>query len=906
MPPTSSEVTVVVVDRAPASARPVVDALSTDARRIRVETNVDAAVSAVVTADPDCVVAGHDGDDLDGLETLRRVRDANPGVPVVLFPEGGEEATASAAVAAGVTDYVPRASDGGRRGGLDDLVDSVAAVVDGTAPEAEPPSDPRERRHRQGDALVDLATDEAVTRGDFQTAVRRIAETAADVVGVSRVNVWLFDDDGDVLRCVADYDRRTGEHGDGAELTAERYPTYFGALRERRTIEVVDALADPRTEELGAYLREHDVGALLDGTLRFEGEVVGVVCHEHTGGPRRWTAGEVGFAGNVADLVHRALRNRESARRRERLEFRESLLTAQQEATPGGVLVVDDDGRIVSHDERLRELWGLSEGALSGDCEPVLSTIRSQVVAPGPTAESPLTTEEGTARAELDLDDGRVVGAYTAPVVGEDGHRYGRIWRFRDVTERHELDGEHERKHRAIEAAPVGITVAAVDGDDNPLVYANERFESLTGYDWPDVEGRDCRFLQGPETEPDPVAELQAAIDEERSTTVELRNYRADGTEFWNRVTVAPIRDGDGAVDHFVGFQEDVTERKRRERDLRESERRFQAIFDDPNILVGLLAPDGEVIDVNTTALRFVPESREELLGTPFAETPWFAGDDALQVEVRELIERAADGEYAAFEFDHTTAVGEELIAAGVIRPVTDDGRVVSLLVSARDVTDRTRRDRQLDALDRVLRHNLHNEMNVVLGNAQSIAETGSDEVADMADAIVESGSRLLDITAKQRRIVRLLSEAPEASEQDLSVTLGASLAEIRERYPGAEVAVDAPDGLAVRAVPQLEAALVELVENAVVHGAAPVTVEVAATEETVQVRVADRGPGIHTEEQAILLGEGERGPLYHGNGMGLWLVNWVVTFSEGTVDYADRDPQGAVVEVTLQRADSG
>jgi len=901
----SGGATVLVIERAPARARPVVDALSADGWTTRVETDVTDAAAAIAEGDPDCVVTGHDGDNLDGLETLRRVRDASPDVPVVLFPEAGDEATASAAVAAGVTDYVPRESDGGRRGGLDDLVDSVAGVLDGGGPGAELPSDPRERRHRQGGALVDLATDEAVASGDFETAVRRITETAAEVLGVSRVNVWLFDDDRDVLRCVDDYDRHTGEHDDGAELTAERYPTYFGALRERRSIEVVDAPADPRTEELGRYLREHDVGALLDATLRFEGEVVGVVCHEHTGGPRRWTAGEAGFAGDVADLVHRALRNRESARRRERLEFRESLLTAQQEATPGGVLVVDDDGRVVSHDERLRELWGLSEAALSGDCDPVLSTIRSKVVAPESAAESLLTAEEGTARAELDLDDGRIVDAYTAPVVGEDGHRYGRIWRFRDITERREREGEHERKHRAIEAAPIGITIAGAEDDDNPLVYANERFESLTGYDWADIANRDCRVLQGPETDPDQVAKLRTAIDEGRSTTVELRNYRADGTEFWNRVTVAPVREADGTIDHYVGFQEDVTERKRRERDLRESERRFEAIFDDPNILVGLLTPDGEVIDVNSTALEFVEERRADLLGTPFSETPWFAGDDALQAEVRELVERAADGEYASFEFDHTTAVGQELVAAGVIRPVTDGGRVVSLLVSAGDITDRKRRDRQLDALDRVLRHNLHNEMNVVLGNAESIAEIGSDAVVEMAEAIVESGTRLLDVTTKQRRIVRLLSEAPEVSALNLSTTLETCLAEVRERYPDADIALDAPAGLAVRAVPQLEAALVELVENAVLHGAGRVEVDAEATDETVRIRVADRGPGIPPEERAILLGEGERGPLYHGNGMGLWLVNWVVTFSEGRVDYADRDPRGAVVGVTFRRADA-
>ncbi|WP_424015922.1 PAS domain-containing protein [Halorubrum xinjiangense] len=123
-------------------------------------------------------------------------------------------------------------------------------------------------------------------------------------------------------------------------------------------------------------------------------------------------------------------------------------------------------------------------------------------------------------------------------------------------------------KERAMDEAPVGITIArASDGDDDPLVYLNEEFEALTGYG-EEMLGEDCRFLQGPDTGDETTAEIRAALDEERPVSVDILNYRANGQKFWNRITIAPLRDEAGETTHFVGFQMDITERKIRERRL--------------------------------------------------------------------------------------------------------------------------------------------------------------------------------------------------------------------------------------------------------------------------------------------------------------------------------------------------
>lgn len=130
-----------------------------------------------------------------------------------------------------------------------------------------------------------------------------------------------------------------------------------------------------------------------------------------------------------------------------------------------------------------------------------------------------------------------------------------------------EAVGELELKERAMDEAPVGITLAEPGSGDNPLVYVNAEFERLTGYG-PEMLGEDCRFLQGEETDEETRATIRKAIDAEEPVSVDVLNYRANGRRFWNRLTVAPIRGEDGTVTNYVGFQTDITDRKIRERRL--------------------------------------------------------------------------------------------------------------------------------------------------------------------------------------------------------------------------------------------------------------------------------------------------------------------------------------------------
>ena len=146
--------------------------------------------------------------------------------------------------------------------------------------------------------------------------------------------------------------------------------------------------------------------------------------------------------------------------------------------------------------------------------------------------------------------------------------------RKEDKLERRER--ELERKTRAMDEAPIGIAISDPALEDNPMTYVNDRFVEMTGYPREEAVGRNCRFLQGPETDEEAVAELRRAIDAGESTTVELKNYRKNGDVFWNRVNIRPLLNDDGTVDNWIGFQGDITEYKQRERELERQNDRLE------------------------------------------------------------------------------------------------------------------------------------------------------------------------------------------------------------------------------------------------------------------------------------------------------------------------------------------
>ena len=138
----------------------------------------------------------------------------------------------------------------------------------------------------------------------------------------------------------------------------------------------------------------------------------------------------------------------------------------------------------------------------------------------------------------------------------------------------------------AIEATDVGVTVADARAGDFPLVYVNPAFTRITGYTEAQAMGRNCRFLQGGEPPQASMEEVRAALREGRSCSVELRNVRADGSPFWNALSLAPVRDETGAVSHFVGLITDVTERHALEAEHESTQGLYRALLAEEELVL--------------------------------------------------------------------------------------------------------------------------------------------------------------------------------------------------------------------------------------------------------------------------------------------------------------------------------
>ena len=139
--------------------------------------------------------------------------------------------------------------------------------------------------------------------------------------------------------------------------------------------------------------------------------------------------------------------------------------------------------------------------------------------------------------------------------------------------ERERGDALLRLQDRAISAVSQGICIADVSLPDSPIIFVSAGFERLTGYHADEVLGRNCRLLQGAETDPKTVDVLRRAITGGTGATVEILNYRKDGTPFWNELTIAPVSDERGLLTHFVGVQSDVTMRRQLEQQARQSQK---------------------------------------------------------------------------------------------------------------------------------------------------------------------------------------------------------------------------------------------------------------------------------------------------------------------------------------------
>ncbi|MCU0543185.1 MAG: PAS domain S-box protein [Oscillatoriaceae cyanobacterium Prado104] len=214
---------------------------------------------------------------------------------------------------------------------------------------------------KQKSALIELAKNKALNRGDLQTALREITETASRTLEVARSSVWLYDETRSKLECLDLFDRNLNQHAQGLELTvtATDYPAYFKALQEERAIAAFDAQNDFRTREFAEfYLIPNGITSMLDTPIQIGGTTAGVFCLEQVGTPRYWTIEEQSFAVSLADSVTFAVEARERQRAEEALRQAEEKYRSIFENAIVGIFQTTPDGEYLSANPALLRIFG--------------------------------------------------------------------------------------------------------------------------------------------------------------------------------------------------------------------------------------------------------------------------------------------------------------------------------------------------------------------------------------------------------------------------------------------------------------------------------------------------------------------------------------------------------------------
>jgi len=231
---------------------------------------------------------------------------------------------------------------------------------------------------------------------------------------------------------------------------------------------------------------------------------------------------------------------------------------------------------------------------------------------------------------------------------------------------------------------------------------------------------------------------------------------------------------------------------------------------------------------------------------------------------------------------------------------------------TAKDQTERLnnrlrRSNERLMVMNRVLRHNVRNDLNVVQGRAELIASRNTGVDARDAETIADVAQSLVAQSDKARTLESLMGAEGDHQSIDLATVVERELAALGQTYPGVQVAIEMPEQVPVEAAPSLDTAVANLLENAAKHNDADeprVRVTVDWNPIETELVIADNGPGV-PEHELDILDEGSETKLRHTSGLGLWTTVWVVEHSDGELEFEDNDPRGTVVRMRLPSADA-
>jgi PAS domain S-box-containing protein len=572
-----------------------------------------------------------------------------------------------------------------------------------------------------------------------------------------------------------------------------------------------------------------------------------------------------------------------------------------------GIFVLDDTGMVIWESQRLESLFGTNTEDDSPVAQADFYAHLAAVLRDQPETLSTLLGLRHNERVDqsqlVEID--KSVGSQTFfhasyPVEGSLGAE--RVVVFIPLTTVVEEYERLELFEELVDNAEDGLYVLDADGR---IEYCNRSYAEMVGYEPEELMGEHASVLMAEgEIESGQSAVSETLASDDDSGVVDMTLTHRDGSTIHTSIHGSVRHDSSGAYAGIMGVVRDITERKRRERELEE----YRNLVENAVDPMYVLDRDGAIQVVNEALTEFVGKSRSQLVGTDVRDILPLESIDAGRDVLSRIISND-EIENESFEMWMTSADGDERLFEVTLSAITESGEFVGSVATYRDITERHRQQEQLDLRKQIfarsLRHNIRNETSIIHSYGSILADELDGEHAEMATAILEASQSLAGTSRKVSQFDWLVEKEAETVEHDLFALVKRSIEQVRATNEDANIRVEVPESLRVCAVRDLDVAIKNLVENALQHGdgEGPPTVTVSATAraETVSLVVADDGPGIPAQEVDVIE-QGRETALDHASGLGLWLVKRVVTQSDGRLTFDTDD--GTRVEITLARAD--
>jgi PAS domain S-box-containing protein len=574
---------------------------------------------------------------------------------------------------------------------------------------------------RRGFAFMTDETGVVIAHPDERAVSQRVNEKNLDIVrqGLEgKSGTLIYDDQGEkYIGSVAP----VGKTGWPVIVTEPVAEAFALSLRLRKSLWVGCGVA----LIVASCLALWNSGRMLRPLLSLAASTRKVAGGDYASAPfTHYPYRELNALAHDFSIMTKAIRDREQA-----ILHNEEQLSITLDSIVEGVIGTDVSGRITRANPSARELIGPPAdrpiGLQISELFPLIDIRTGQVLeCPAHAA----VREKGVVQIVQDAvfialnGEKRFIESSAAPIRDKTGEICGAVMVFGDVTARKEaerLSKENEARYRAIVEAFDGVIY--ICSQDYRVEFMNKRLIERTGHDG---TGELCYKVLH---ERDAICPWCVNERVFKGETVRWE-VQSPKDNRWYYVVNTPIHHADGSISKQAMIM-DVTERKRAEQALHESERKFRAIFDQTFQFIGLMTVDGTLIEANRTALEFSGVEESDVIGKPFWETPWWIHSQELQERLRAGIKRASDGEFVRFEATHAAADGSLHYVDFSLKPVTDEsGNVVLLIPEGRDITERRR------AEEEVRRLNAELEQRVVERTAQ--LETANRELESFSYSV--------------------------------------------------------------------------------------------------------------------------------------------------------------------------